>query len=115
MNDVPIQPLGYYLRAALAETTRRAYRPDLLRFLTWGGRVPASSEQIATYFASHATTHRPATLERWRVSIGNASTTRDLPDPNSRPNSVRAFFGHRSGTVRHSPALLQRSPQQSVN
>lgn len=37
----------------------------------------------------------------------------------SRPryagDALRAFFGHLSSTVKHSPALLQRSPQQSVN
>lgn len=50
-----------YLRASLAENTRRAYRSDLNHFLQWGGAVPASPELIARYLANHAERHAPAT------------------------------------------------------
>lgn len=70
-----------YLRAALSDNSRRAYRSDLNQFLTWGGTIPASSEMIATYLAAHAGLHALATLARRLVTIGKAHTAQGLPSP----------------------------------
>lgn len=70
-----------YLRASLAENTRRAYRSDLNHFLQWGGTVPVSPELLARYLAAHAERHAPATLARRLVSIGKAHTAQGLPSP----------------------------------
>ena len=70
-----------YLQASLADNTRRAYRSDLDQFLSWGGTIPASPEQVADYLAAHAEHHAPATLARRLVTIGKAHTAQALPSP----------------------------------
>lgn len=70
-----------YIRAALSENSRRAYRADLNQFLAWGGAVPASPEMVARYLAAHAGHHAIATLARRLVSIGKAHTTQGHPSP----------------------------------
>lgn len=70
-----------YLRASLSDNSRRAYRSDLSHFLKWGGTIPASPEQVATYIAAHADLHAVATLSRRLVSIGKAHTAQCLPTP----------------------------------
>ena len=70
-----------YLKASLADNTRRAYRSDLDQFLAWGGTIPASPEMVADYLAAHAGHHTPATLARRLVTIGKAHTARGLPSP----------------------------------
>jgi integrase len=70
-----------YISAAMATRTRAAYQRDLLRFLDWGGQIPAPPETLATYLTDHAVSHKPSTLIRWMVSLGKAHTTQGLPDP----------------------------------
>ena len=70
-----------YLRAALSDNSRRAYRSDLNQFLTWGGTIPTNSEMVAAYLAAHAGLHAIATLARRLVSIGKAHTAQGLPSP----------------------------------
>ena len=43
-----------YVRAAVSENTRRAYRSDLEHFLDWGGSLPATDIMVARYLADHA-------------------------------------------------------------
>jgi len=70
-----------YLRASLADNSRRAYRSDLTQFIAWGGNIPCSPELVATYLAAHADQHAVATLSRRLVSIGKAHTAQGLPTP----------------------------------
>src|SRR5688572_21692027 len=42
------------LSAALADSTRRAYRQDLADFLAWGGVIPSSPDVLARYIADRA-------------------------------------------------------------
>jgi integrase len=107
MNDVPVLPLKHYLRAALSDATRRAYRSDLRRFLASGGTLPATPEQVATYLAAHAQTHKPATLARWRVAIGRAHAAKGLPDP-TRTELVRTALQGIRRT--HGAAQRQATP-----
>jgi hypothetical protein len=37
------------VQAGIAPATRRAYRADLDHFEAWGGTIPASDDQVATY------------------------------------------------------------------
>jgi site-specific recombinase XerD len=70
-----------YIRAALSENSRKAYRTDLRQFLAWGGSIPASPEMVARYLAAHAEHHVIATLARRLVSIGKAHTTQGFQSP----------------------------------
>ena len=73
-----------YLDAALADNTLRAYRADLKHFMAWGGVIPASPEQVATYIAHHATTLASSTLTRRLVAIARAHAARGIESPTNR-------------------------------
>jgi integrase len=77
-----------YVRASLADNTRRAYLSDLAHFESWGGRIPASAETVARYLAAHAGTLRIATLVRRITSISRAHQTRGATNP-TRSELVR--------------------------
>ena len=78
-----------YVHQALAARTRQSYQDDLQRFLNWGGTLPCSAEQLATYLAPHGASHAPATLGRWAVSLGRAHTTLGYENP-ARSDLVKA-------------------------
>lgn len=72
--------ISKYVSAAIAESTRRAYRQDLQDFLNWGGSIPATPEVVAAYIAQRAQTQTVATLTRRVVGIGRAHLSQGLPD-----------------------------------
>jgi integrase len=61
-----------FVRASLADSTRRAYAADLSHFFDWGGRLPAKPASIAAYLAAHAGTLSIATLDRRRAALAKA-------------------------------------------
>src|SRR5215471_13657694 len=86
-TELPDAVLGY-VRASVADNTRRAYLSDLAHFESWGGGIPASAETVARYLAAHAGTLRIATLVRRIASISKAHQARDVPNP-TRSELVR--------------------------
>ena len=102
-----VPTVNAYIEAALADRTRHEYRTDLLRFLNWGGTLPASKELVAGYLAAHAETHAMATLQRWLVSIGRAHTTQQLSDPTKTEHVKTTFKGIRR---RHGKPQRQVAP-----
>ncbi|MCF3628215.1 site-specific integrase [Thalassospiraceae bacterium LMO-SO8] len=70
-----------YVRASVADNTRRAYRSDLAHFLEWGGSIPASDVVVADYLAAHAGNLSVATLSRRVASISKAHTSKGLQSP----------------------------------
>jgi integrase len=87
-TDLP-GAVASYVRASLADNTRRAYLSDLRHFEAWGGSLPASSETIAGYLAAHADMLSVATLVRRLVSISKTHQARGLSNP-TRSEIVRA-------------------------
>jgi integrase len=73
--------ISEYLASATALGTRRAYQSDLGHFLGWGGSIPSSPDQVASYLADHAQKLRAATLRRRVVALGLAHTTQGHPNP----------------------------------
>jgi len=86
-TDLPAA-VAQYVRASLAENTRRAYLSDLAHFESWGGRIPASAETVASYLAAHADTLSVPTLVRRIASISKAHSARGVPNP-TRSELVR--------------------------
>jgi integrase len=78
-----------YLRASLAEATKRAYRGDVLAYLAAGGSIPATPAYVAGYLASLAETLCPASLQRRAVAIGKAHVAQGCADP-TKDEHVRA-------------------------
>lgn len=98
-----------YLRAALSDNSRSAYRSDLNQFLTWGGTIPASPEMVAVYLAAHAEHHAIATLARRLVSISKAHTAQGLPSPTGS-ELVRAILRG----IRHTHGSAQRQVAPAI-
>ena len=86
-------PLGVarFLRVSTAPATRRAYQGDVNDFLKWGGRVPCDSMTLARYIADRADCHRPSTVARRVVGIGQAHAACGFADP-SKDALVRAVL-----------------------
>ena len=60
------------IREAHSENTRKAYQSDLRAFLKWGGSIPSSPEQLASYLADQGQRLHPSTLSRHIVALGAA-------------------------------------------
>ena len=44
--------IAYYIGAARAPATHRAYAADIAAFLAWGGAIPTTPQAVAAYLAS---------------------------------------------------------------
>ena len=44
--------IAYYLDAARAPATHRAYAADIAAFLSWGGAIPTTPQAVAAYLAT---------------------------------------------------------------
>ena len=58
-----------YITQSLSEASKRAYQADMKHFVAYGGTIPSSPTQIAEYIASHAQSHKAATLRRWLATL----------------------------------------------
>lgn len=72
LHEAADSRIAAFIRASLADNTRRAYAADLRHFLDWGGRIPATPRLIASYLASHAETLCMATLDRRLAALAKA-------------------------------------------
>jgi integrase len=81
-HELSPEVLGY-VRDSRAINTRRAYTSDLQHFMAWGGTIPASPEQVASYIAVHADNLVPSTLNRRLASIAVAHGAKGSPSPTS--------------------------------
>lgn len=106
-----------YIEAALADNTLRAYRADLKHFITWGGAIPASPEQVAKYVAHHATCLAFTTLSRRLVAIARAHAARGLASPTNSAvvrATLKGVRRSRSCTVRQVAPLQKLDVLQMV-
>jgi integrase len=66
---------------SLSANTQSAYLSDLHHFLSWGGQIPATSESVAEYLATHAETLSVATLTRRLAALAKIHRSRRLANP----------------------------------
>jgi len=99
-----------YVEAGIAPTTRLAYTSDLKHFRAWGGDIPTTDVQLATYLAEYATTLKPATLTRRLAAISVAHEAQRLPNPVCSPLVRATMRGIRRerGTAQRQAAPLLR-------
>jgi integrase len=76
-----VDEVGDYVRQSLAPATLRAYRADLDHFEAWGGSIPSTDVQIASYLAAHAEALAVATLVRRLASISQAHAILGVTSP----------------------------------
>jgi hypothetical protein len=106
-TDEPDATTLAYVAASIADSTRRAYRCDLEHFTAWGGVIPASDVQVASYLAAHAETLAVATLTRRLVSISLAHRAKGHTSPTAS-ELVRATM--RGIRRTHGVAQAQATP-----
>lgn len=80
-----------FIKAAIADNTRIAYRQDLKDFEQWGGTIPATAEMLASYLADRAVSLSPHTLVRRAVGISRAHVSQGFADP-SKNDLVRTVL-----------------------
>lgn len=80
-NTSPPVTVLDYLSLSLSEASKRAYQADMRHFQEWGGTLPSSPAQVAQYLASHAQTHKVATLRRWVASLSKAHQLAGMVNP----------------------------------
>lgn len=90
MDDFGGQNSGYlepssivreYVRDAISDNTKRAYKSDLRHFMDWGGTIPATDVMLADYLAQHAEMLSIATLVRRIASISKVHSSKGLSNP----------------------------------
>lgn len=104
--------VDFYLAQSKARNTRKAYRSDLEQFEAWGGAIPTSPEQLASYLAEHAVTLAVSTLKRRVAAIAWAHREQRLEDPtkSSLVKQVVKGIGRHHGEKQKqvSPLLLEQ-------
>ncbi len=89
--DVHSADIRTYLHAAISENTRRAYAADVASFVRWGGKFPATDEDIAEYLVRRADEAKPSSLKRALVGIRKAHRLAGYADP-TKSEVVRAVL-----------------------
>jgi integrase len=98
------------VQAGIAPATRRAYRADIDHFRAWGGDIPSTDAELATYLAEHATTLKVATLVRRMAAISVAHEAQGLPNPVRSPlvrATLRGVRREHGATQRQAKPLLR--------
>jgi integrase len=102
--------LAFYLQAAQASSTRRAYLSDLRHFEGWGGSVPAHPETVARYLADHAGHLAVSTLRRRVAALAWAHREVEIDDPTKAPIICKLMRGierhHLSAQKQAAPLLV---------
>ncbi|WP_334186765.1 site-specific integrase [Noviherbaspirillum sp.] len=105
-----------FVVAALADNTRLAYRGDLADFMAWGGEVPCTPEQLATYIACRSKIHSVYTIARRVIGISRAHTSQGIADPakNDLVRAVLRGMRRKNGTPQRQSVPLLKSDIISI-
>ena len=109
--------VDFYLAQSQAENTRKAYRSDLEQFEVWGGTVPASPEQVATYLAESASYLAVSTLKRRVAALAWAHKDKGVADPTKSELVKRVLKGierHHGVTQKQAAPLLLEQLERIV-
>lgn len=75
-----------YLQAGTRENTRRSYQAAIEHFeVSWGGFLPATSDQIARYLVAYADKLSLNTLKLRLAALAQWHVTQGFPDPTKAP------------------------------
>lgn len=100
-----------YIKAAVADNTRRGYQSDLAHFINWGGYIPSTPQAVSEYLAAHAETLSISTLNRRVVAISRAHTSNNILSPTKSDivkttlRGIKRTFGTKQRQV--SPVLTK--------
>lgn len=102
-----------YIEAATRDNTRRSYRSAIEHFeVSWGGFLPATSESVARYLASHAGILSVNTLKLRLSALAQWHVSQGFPDPTKSPMVRKVLKGIRA---LHPTQEKQASPLQLLD
>jgi site-specific recombinase XerD len=104
------EAVNQYVAASLSTSTRHAYENDLKHFINWGGTIPSTPEQVASYLAQHAKL-AVTSLARRLTAIERAHSASGHLSP-SKSAIVRATLQGIRRSVRHE--VRQVAPLQKA-
>lgn len=105
-----MKDVGRYLQAGTRENTRRSYQSAIEHFeVTWGGFLPATSDNIVRYLVEYADTLSLSTLKQRLAALAQWHITQGFPDPTKTPTVRQVLKG---GVVRRNPRNF-RQPSSS--
>ena len=88
-NCIATQDVVDLLENALSKNTRRAYQADIASFIFWGGTIPSTPEEIASYIAASAHILSVPTIRRHLSALSFAHETLELSENPVRHAMVR--------------------------
>jgi integrase len=89
--------LDRYLNAATRDNTRRSYRAAIEHFeVSWGGFLPATSDNVARYLVAHAGVLAVNTLKLRLSALAQWHTSQGFPDPTKAPVVRKVLKGIRA-------------------
>ena len=98
------QRIEFYLGAARAPATHRAYAADIAAFVEWGGTIPATADHIAAYLAT-SDELAVSTLRRRLAALADAHQAGGHPDPTKALLVRKVFRG-----ICRTRGVLQTAP-----
>lgn len=110
--------INTYIQAATSDNTRRAYRQDIRHFVTWGGKLPTTTDAIVKYLHTHAVMLNARTLARRLIALKNWHVLQGFSDPTSHPLIKKTLTGikHVHGRPKaKAPALTIEELLKMVN
>jgi len=106
INCMASQDVANLLENALSKNTRRAYQADISSFISWGGTIPSTPEEIASYIAMSIHNLSIPTIRRHLSALSFAHETLELSENPVRHAMVR--------TAIKGAARLYGAPQRGV-
>lgn len=82
-----------YLQAATSSNTRKAYQQDIRHFISWGGLLPTTADQLLQYLAFYASSLNPRTLRRRLTAIKHWHIYQGFSDPTGHPLVRKTLSG----------------------
>ena len=108
-----------YIEAGTRENTRRSYQSAIEHFeVSWGGFLPASSESILRYLATHADQLAYSTLKQRLAALAQWHVSQGFPDPTKAPAVRQVLKGIRAlhpAQAKQAAPLQLRDLEQAVN
>ncbi|MCD8525225.1 MAG: site-specific integrase [Gammaproteobacteria bacterium] len=85
-----------YIIAATSDNTRKAYQADIRHYeITWGGSLPASTEDVLKYLHAFADILNPNTLARRLIALKQWHCLQKFVDPTVSPVIAKTLRGIR--------------------
>jgi integrase len=114
--ELPPTDVQAAIRHSLSPNTVRAYASDIEKFRRWGGTIPSSPVDVATFVTIIAKDHKVASITRMLVAISKAHRASGFDDPCKSEMVKSTMRGIRRmiGTAQHAAKPIMKEDLFSV-